>query len=114
MLGLWIPETLSSPLADVVITSGVDLPSEPGAPAGQSGTSAGLSDAGGTSSVKAMSRHLVTFIEPPGEKSDSDCRSLSTCDGDWRGNGDEILPWPGAPSFASLRGEAPRIRLVTR
>ena len=33
MLGLWIPDTLSSPLADVVTSSGVDLPSEPGAPA---------------------------------------------------------------------------------
>ena len=45
MLGLWMPETLNSPLAEVVTTSVVGLPSDPGAPPGQSGISAGRSAA---------------------------------------------------------------------
>ena len=42
MLGLWMLETLSSPLADVVTASFAVLPSDPGAPDGQSGISAGV------------------------------------------------------------------------
>ena len=41
-LGLWMLETLSSPLADVVTASLAVLPSEPGAPDGHSGISAGV------------------------------------------------------------------------
>ncbi len=42
MLGLWMLETLISPLADFVTASGALLPSDPGAPAGQSGISCGV------------------------------------------------------------------------
>ena len=45
MLGLWMLETLSSPLADVVTASFAVFPSDPGAPLGQRGISAGGSAA---------------------------------------------------------------------
>ena len=41
-LGLWMLATLSSPLADFVTASFAVLPSDPGAPDGQSGISAGV------------------------------------------------------------------------
>ncbi len=41
-LGLWMLDTLSSPLADVVTASLAVLPSDPGAPDGHSGISTGV------------------------------------------------------------------------
>src|SRR5688572_7933900 len=57
-------ETLSSPLADVVTSSFAVFPSDPGAPAGQSGISAGRSAAASERGRnRAAKSGAVTFME---------------------------------------------------
>ena len=66
MLGLWMPATLSSPLAEVVTTSFVGLPSDPGAPPGHSGISAGLSAAPEDAvSMSTINKVRTTVIGSP-------------------------------------------------
>src|SRR5215208_905790 len=62
MLGLWMPDTLSSPLADVVTFSFIGLPSDPGAPFGHRGISAGRSAAAEVSTARAITTLFMMFI----------------------------------------------------
>ena len=62
MLGWWMLETLNSPLADFVTASFAVLPSEPGAPDGQSGISAGVCAAASDEDKTSTATIAATFM----------------------------------------------------
>ena len=69
MLGLWMLETLSSPLAEVVTASFAVFPSDPGAPLGHRAISAGGSAARSESGSSSAARSACGRGERASESS---------------------------------------------
>lgn len=65
MPGLWIPDTLSSPRADVVTTSVAGFPSEPGAQRATAESPPACRPRGETSSIRMTSTLLAAYATLP-------------------------------------------------